>query len=404
LDFFREFSDHVRPALEGALDLYLDAAPFLLVGCLLGGLVYAFFPGRIVERWLGGRGARSILGAALVGTPLPLCSCGVVPTAMTLRRRGASTGATVAFVVATPETGPDSLLVSFALFDPLFAIFRPIAAIFTAVAAGLLAAVGERAHLLPQLPPQRICEICDLPDEGEHRHGVAPRLSRAMSYATCDLVEDVGGWLLIGVLVGGVLTSLVRPEWVHTHLPSRWLQMVAAMVVGVPMYVCASASTPLAAAAVLAGFSPGAALVFMLTGPATNVASLLLLRKELGSLVVVLMLVAISAASLLCGALLDALYDWTGWKSVVHVGPPAEHLPLWLRAGCGVLLAALIVAAWWRQWRGVGRKKDCATCSVPHVHSDGAHRTIARPHEDGHDHERGESERWGAGRGERTGR
>ncbi len=342
----------LRESLRGALELGLDAAPFLLVGCLLGGLVYAFFPGRVIERWLGGRGARTILGAALVGTPLPLCSCGVVPAALALRRRGASTGATVAFVVATPETGPDSVLVSFALLDPLFAIVRPVAAIFTAIVAGLVAQWGEKERPPSLLPSARLCEICALPDEGEHHHGAAARLRRACAYAFGDLIGDVGPWLVLGLLLGGLLASAATPDWVAAHLPSRLAQMAAAMAIGIPLYVCASASTPLAAAAVAAGFSPGAALVLMLTGPATNVASLLVLSRELGRAVVALMLVAIAAASLLCGFALDLLYSWSGAQAVVRVGAAGEVVPVALRWAAAILLAALIAWAMIRRIRG----------------------------------------------------
>lgn len=359
---------------SAALRLYAESAPFLLVGCLLGGLVYAFFPGRVIERWLGGKGVRTIFGAALVGAPLPLCSCGVVPAAITLRRRGASIGATVAFLVATPETGPDSLLVSFALLDPLFALFRPLAAIVTAVVSGLLATFGEEQRPLPQAPPQRLCEICALPDEGDHfergygRHGVAARLRRAMSYGFGELLEEIGGWLLIGLLAAGALTVFVDPAWVTAHLGSPWLQRLAALLVGVPLYVCASASTPIAAGLVVAGFSPGAALVFMLAGPATNVASLLVLRRELGGRVVALMLLGIAGGSLLLGALLDLLYTVTGLTPLVQAGAAGELLPTWLGGGSAALLTLLVARCWWKKWRGSGREQSCATCAAPHVH------------------------------------
>jgi len=369
----------VNDALGGALRLYLDAALFVLFGCVVGGLVYAFFPGRVIERWLGGRGVRTILGAALVGTPLPLCSCGVVPAAITLRRRGASTGATVSFLVATPETGPDSILASFALLDPLFALFRPVAAIATAVVAGVLAALGDRGRALPQAPPARLCEICALPDEAEHRHGARARLGRAFSYAFRDLVEDIGPWLLVGFLLGGALAAGLGEGWVAAHLPSRFAQMVVAMAVGVPIYVCASASTPLAAAAVAAGFSPGAALVLMLAGPATNLASLLVLRRELGGAVVGLMLLGIAVSSFVLGFLLDALYAVSGLQSVIGVGAAGELMPAPARAAGGALLAALIAWAVARKLRGTGRRSDCETCRLGDL-SHAAHHAHAEPH------------------------
>ena len=366
----------LRDSLDQALHLYLDTAPFLLVGCLLGGLVFAFFPGRLIERWLGGRGVLTILGAAVVGTPLPLCSCGVVPTAITLRRRGASVGATVAFVIATPETGPDSILVSFALLDPLFAIFRPLAAIVTAVFSGILAELGGRARLLPQAPPHRHCEICALPDEGEHHHGVGARGKRAFTYAFSDLLEDIGPWLFAGLLIAGAIAAGIRPDWVHAHLSSPLAQMLVAMAVGIPLYVCAAASTPLAAAAVAAGFSPGAALVLMLTGPATNIASLLMLRRELGALVVGLMLLGIAAASLASGFLIDFLYSWSGASAIVRAGHAGELLPMPVQAAAGILLAVLVLVAVVKKLRGRGKASDCSTCQLAehaHVHAGSHH-------------------------------
>jgi len=352
--------------LEGtaraALGLYLETAPFLLVGCLLGGLIHAFFPGRAIERWLGGRGARGILIGALAGAPLPLCSCGVVPTAITLRRRGASVGATVAFVIATPETGPDSLLVSFALLDPLFALFRPLAALVTAVTAGALAQWAGVPRALPVATPLRLCEICALPDEGEHHHSLAARLRRATSFAAKDLIEDIGPWLLIGLLLAGALSAAMPPDFVARHLDSRLLQMLLALGVGIPLYVCASASTPLAAAAVAAGFSPGAALVLMLAGPATNAASLLVLRREFGTRVVALMLAGVAGASLALGFALDAVYGWFGIAPHVRVVAP-ESFDAVLGVVSGVVLALLIVAVFVRKLAGRGRASECSTCS-----------------------------------------
>lgn len=298
--------------LSIAWSLLLDTAPWVLVGfaiaALLDGLLSA-------DRWLGrlrGEGPRATVLATLMGAPLPLCSCAVLPAALTLRRRGLGRGPTLSFLVSTPETSVTSVLLSYALLGPVFAVVRPVAALVTAISAGLVEGAFGRddGHALPDAP----ATCCDDDGHGhEHVHDEpaatdpSSRLRRAARFAFVDLFDDLFGWVIVGVLFAAALTAWIPDEAFATLFGSPALTLLAVIVVGVPLYVCAEASTPIAAAFVAEGLSPGAALVFLLVGPATNLGSLGALAGVFGRRSVALYLVSIVAVALAMGLGVDAL-------------------------------------------------------------------------------------------------
>ncbi len=333
--------------LKNTLELYLDAAPWLLLGLIAAGLIKAWLPESLLSRWLGGSGLWPMTRAALIGAPLPLCSCGVLPAALGLHRNGASRSSTISFLIATPETGVDSIALSYALLGPVMAVVRPIAAILSAIVAGLLTAlVPEARPVSLPLPVSSGCSggtCCsnDLQSTATRSTPLTTSL-KGLRYAASDILDDIALWLAIGIVLAGAVTTWIPPQalaaW-GSGLPA----MLLMLIVGVPMYICATASTPLAAALLLAGLSPGTVLVFLLAGPATNLATLAVVRKEFGTAILATYLLGISLSSIVLGLLLDWLLSSTGLNVIAQIGEAGEVVPLWLAWISGALLLLLAI-------------------------------------------------------------
>jgi uncharacterized protein len=336
-----------------------QAAPFVLFGFFVAGLLKALLPDTWLSRHLGGRGPLSVLKAALIGVPLPLCSCGVVPAALGLRRQGAGPGATTAFMISTPETGVDSLAITWAMIDPLMTVLRPVAAFFTATFAGLA------ANLLPArlIPPASTSPVlgaggccaggcgtgaCATPAPGgaaQVRPGLSVRLRSGLGDAFGEMLSDVGAWLLIGILVAGAISMFLPPDFFVSVLGGEFSSMLAMLLVGIPMYVCASSSTPIAASLLLKGLSPGAALVFLLSGPATNATTIAVMTRSFGPAITVLYVVSIAVCSLAFGLLANHLYAFLGFDIHAVLGTVNEALPRWAEVTSALLLLTLIARA-----------------------------------------------------------
>ncbi len=304
---------------EETYRIVLDSGFFILLGFFLAGLLHEFVDPSRIGRMLGGRNLKSILTAALVGAPLPLCSCGVLPAAVALRKKGASRESTVSFLVSTPETGVDSILITFGLLGPVMAIVRPLAAIATAIAAGLLSLVAggpdrgsEDADREDAAGPGDpvACEdgTCAPAVEAEaSRAGPKERTVRIARYAFVTMMDELAFWLLLSFVTTGLLAALLPADFFLRFLPWPLLSMVVMAIVGVPTYICASASTPIAAAMMGKGLDPGAALVFMLTGPATNASTIAVVARMFGRKFVGLYLAAIFGVAIATGLLLNAV-------------------------------------------------------------------------------------------------
>lgn len=305
--------------LRATWALLREAGPYMLAGFFLAGLVKALLPAGAVVRFLGQPNLASVLKAAAVGVPLPLCSCGVIPMAAALRREGASKGAVSSFVISTPESGVDSVAATYALMDLPMTIARPIVAFVTAVLAGLAEIVWGREKAAA-VPEPAACG-CGGGEEGETgaeerpRESLGRRLAGGLRYAFGEMFEDMAIYLLIGFALAGVLAALIPPAFVAERLASPALQIVALVILGAPIYVCATAATPIAAVLVAKGISPGAALAFLLAGPATNAASLAVLSKYLGRRSVAIYLVTIIACAIGGGLALNAVYGGLDLKA-----------------------------------------------------------------------------------------
>uniref|UniRef100_UPI004047F712 permease n=1 Tax=Shewanella baltica TaxID=62322 RepID=UPI004047F712 len=495
--------------LKNFIDLFLDSAPWLLLGLILAGLLKVFVPMVWMQKQLGGHGFKTVVKAAMLGAPLPLCSCGVIPAAVGLRRAGASKAATTSFLVSTPETGVDSIAVSYVLLGPFMAIVRPIAAITSAIVAGLLvgrddddgkpAAKSEfklaseaapvaaccasksaaqsqavkdepvksccssakESTLAPvkaaasccgtesyseqktepksaikmtpmaatsslmtahggsvanvgvikaektasccaskaaeSVTPEKILVVkkgacCGTSNKAEsetHDHSahapqaqgeadsccastqdmatelksqsVLSRVGIGLKYAATDLVRDTTLWLLVGLFFAALVQTYVPADFL-----AQWgdgiLAMLVMVLVSVPMYICATASTPIAAGLLLAGVSPGAVLVFMMAGPATNIATLGVVAKELGKRALWGYLGGVIGVALVAGILVNYLVDSFGFVVMPQIGEQHQMLPQWLVATSGIVLALLMAKVVFekipRSWI---RRNDCCS-------------------------------------------
>lgn len=341
--------------LQNLLHLSLEAAPWLLFGLIIAGLLKAFIPQTWLEKHLGGDGFKPMLKAAFFGAPLPLCSCGVIPAALAIRRAGASRQSTISFLVSTPETGVDSVSVTYALLGPVMAITRPITAIVSALLSGFLVMrephnkVVDSAAPSPETADDCCTETksccsstieetssCCSTKEMKTESNSIEKTIEGIRYTFRQLFKDIVWWLLAGLMFAAAVQTFV-PTTFLTQWGSGLLAMIVMILVGIPMYVCATASTPIAAGLMLAGISPGTALVFLMAGPATNIASLGIISKELGKQAVTAYLAGVSITAIVAGLTLDAIVE----KFDIDVTAQLTNAHHWMPAG--IAWASLII-------------------------------------------------------------
>lgn len=326
-------------------NLVIESAPWLLLGYLLAGIIKQVIPSEWVHKQLAKPGFVSIVKGAFIGAPLPLCSCGVIPTALAVRKAGASKGATSAFLVATPETGVDSISFSYAVLGPIFAIARPIAALSSAIIAGVLVnSIDKEEAVAEPVKAESSCCHSKQQQKVEAEPGLGEKLWGAVQYGYGRMISDTAKWLLIGLVAATVITALV-PQSFFLQWGDGLLAMIVMVVVGLPMYICATASTPVAAGFLFAGISPGAALVFMLTGPATNIATMGVIREQLGMRSLIAYMVGVIVTAISAGLILNQLYSYYDWPLQLSMLEHGESYPLW-RQLAAVLLSGLVLRVW----------------------------------------------------------
>ncbi|MBN2589702.1 MAG: SO_0444 family Cu/Zn efflux transporter [Sedimentisphaerales bacterium] len=315
-----------------------DMSVYLLFGFFVAGIISIFISQEVVERHLGSRGLLSVLKASLFGVPLPLCSCGVIPVSVSLHKHGASKGATIAFLLSTPQTGVDSILVTLSLLGPVFAIFRPVVALITGVIGGSLVDVfGEKSNEKVQ-EPEKCHDACCC----SHNKKMSSKLAAGMKFAFINLPRDIGRPMLAGLVVAALISALVPKDFFVEILGTGIFAMVVMMFLGIPMYVCATASVPIAAALMMKGLTPGAAMVFLMTGPATNAASLATIWKSLGSRTAIIYMLTVAGCALLAGITLDYLYAGFNSMDMTNHHHGMIMLPNIVRNFFAVVLLAIL--------------------------------------------------------------
>lgn len=320
--------------------LFTESAPYLLLGLVLAGIIRMMVPDSWITQFLGEKS--SVVTAALIGTPLPLCSCSVIPTAIGVRRSGASKASTASFMVATPETGIDSISVTYALMGPFMAIARPISAIISAIIAGLLVRLWDDETPPIEQEPLKSCCSSKAKKQPQEDVSIGQKLKASITYGFGKLLSDFMGWLLIGLMFAAIIQTYVPPSLLSEY-GNGVVAMMLAVLISIPMYICATASTPVAAGLMLSGISPGAALVFMLTGPATNIATLMVVKNELGVRSLIGYLTGVIVTALIMGLSLDALVEYFDVTIAVSQGHHGDMTSL-LYTTSAIILAGLI--AW----------------------------------------------------------
>jgi len=345
------------------LSVALSAAPWLLLGLLLAGLIKAFMPESLIQRWIGGRGVGSISRAAIIGVPLPICSCGAIPAALALHRGGAGRGPSTAFLIGTPGVGIDSILLTSILLGPLMAVARVLGAVFTAITTGLLVATTDRAEqtnkdVLLNSSAKAACASSCCGSKNQTKDPVTPalkisyksRLKQGLNYAFVDLLDDISSWVVAGLLLAGILITWLPPE-AFSHLSGAFWPLVLMAIAGIPLYICATAATPIAAGLLLAGMSPGMALVFLLAGPITSLATLGIFRREFGSRALIMYLLGILCTSVLLGWLLNFGLQNLGINPGIQANQAFELLPEWLE-WLALFILLLLMLRPLRRWLG----------------------------------------------------
>jgi len=344
--------------------LLFEMAPWLLLGLIFAGLLKVYFPQKHIDKYLGKSNFKSSLNASLLGVPMPLCSCGVIPTAISFYKNGASKGATNSFLISTPQTGVDSIFATYSMLGWPFALLRPFVAFFTGVVGGVLTNIFIKEKPVKKASPFAGFKIdtstlgktgatcnddscgCHEPKTEDKRHA----LVRAADYAFVELLQDIAKWLIIGFLVAALISVVLPNDFFSSFKGLGLLEILVVLAASVPIYICATGSIPIAAVLLMKGVSPGAALVFLMAGPATNVATIAVLGKTMGRKSLIIYLSTIIGGAIVFGLLTNWLIpaDFILSKMVHIHGNGEEHemLPQWLQLGSAFLLVFSIIGGY----------------------------------------------------------
>jgi uncharacterized membrane protein YraQ (UPF0718 family)/copper chaperone CopZ len=360
-----------------AFALISKMGPYLLLGLAAAGALHEILPFGAIARHLGGSGPWPVIKAVVLGVPLPICSCGVVPLAASLKRSGAGDGATIGFLITTPTTGVDSILATYSLLGGVFTILRVAATLVLGLVAGFGTALVSHADAVAADPPSPI----------EKAEGLGGRFSAALRYAVVELFGGIARPLAVGIALGGIITYALPSDLLESTIGHGLLSYAAMMAIGIPLYVCASGSIPLAVALLAKGLSPGAALVFLIAGPATNVATIAVVGKMMGRRALAVYLATLMIGSVAAGYAADAVF--AAFPSLVPAVPTpagACHVtdvlgPFEIASGVAVLglIAYHLVASLASRLRARGgavARAGAVRLRVPDMNCDRCVRTI----------------------------
>ena len=332
--------------MKEIFELINGMAPYLILGFLLAGLMHAFVPNTLYRRYVGQNSFRSVFNAAMLGIPLPLCSCGVIPTAMSLRKEGASKGATISFLIATPQTGVDSIIATYSLMGLPFAVVRPIVALATALFGGCL------VNKLDNTLNETVISETEKSTAGTPHRSFGEKLKTALHYAFVDMMQDIGKWLVVGLVVAGLITVFVPDSFFAVFADKPLLSMLLVLAFAIPMYLCATGSIPIAVALMLKGLSPGTALVLLMAGPAINAASILVISKVMGKKTLTLYLTSIISGAIIFGLGIDYLLPREWFTAPLAQMQSCHHDGInYLHLGSFILLAILLMNAFIQRYR-----------------------------------------------------
>jgi len=316
-----------------------EMAPYLLLGFLIAGILYVYFPKERVTKYLGKNNFNSVLNATLIGIPLPLCSCGVIPTGISFFKNGASRGSSVSFLISTPQTGIDSILATYSLLGLPMAIIRPVIALVTGVLGGLVTNFSVRKG--------NIAANVDTPNAStEQKETQSHSLRRMMHYAFVEFLQDISKWLIIGLLIAAFMAVVIPDNFFVEYISNEYLSMLVVLLAAIPLYVCATGSVPIAAVLLMKGLSPGAAIVFLMAGPATNAATMTVIGNVMGRKTLYAYMFSIITGAILFGVVVNEWLprQWfTDYIAMDHEGHHVHFIPEWLKITSGIILVLLII-------------------------------------------------------------
>jgi hypothetical protein len=321
-----------------------DMSFWLLLGFLIAGILYAWFPQGKVKKYLGGNNTKSVVNSAIMGVPLPLCSCGVIPTGVSFYKNGASKGSAVSFLISTPQTGVDSILITYSMLGLPMAVVRPIVAFITGIAGGLFTNRSSRKEARAQT-----IESTQMLDDQDKRNPFI----KMFHYGFVEFLEDIAKWLVIGLLIAALIAVALPANFFETYIQNDIWGMLLILVASIPLYVCATSSVPIAAVLMLKGISPGAALVFLMAGPATNAATIAVIGKSMGRKTLFTYMATIIGGALLSGLAIDYLLPEAWFLnaiSQIHGGHEQHLIPLWLKYASSIILSLLVFYSFIRKY------------------------------------------------------
>lgn len=339
---------YMKEYITPLISLLNEMTPYLLLGFLIAGILHEFVPRRIYTDKLSRNNFSSVFWAALFGVPLPLCSCGVIPTATSLYREGASKGATVSFLISTPQTGVDSILATASVIGIPFAILRPVIAFITAITGGVIT--------------NRICKETNSTirqtTQQATRKSFLQKTIGALRYGFVDMIQDIGKWIVIGLVVAAAITVLLPDDFFTAFSNYPLLNMFMILAVSMPMYLCATGSIPIAAALMLKGLSPGAALVLLMAGPATNIATMLVINKVLGRKTLITYLITIMTGAIGFGLLIDYFLpaEWFDNIANNHVGGCCDTTTPWWQTLSSIIFILLLIIGFVLKFKNKSKK------------------------------------------------
>lgn len=369
--------DFIINYLNEVIYLLNEMAPWLILGLLFAGLLKVFFPEDKITRYMGKSNTKSAVNASLLGIPMPLCSCGVIPTGISFFRNGASKGATNSFLISTPQTGVDSIFATYSMLGWPFAVLRPIVAFVTGIMGGVLTnwlvkdkpaapknpfagfkldteALGKKGGSASGASCQD--EACGCHDKPAPQGNT---FVRATHYAFIELLQDIAKWLIIGFLLAALISVVLPDDFFSRFQGWGILEILIILAASIPLYVCATGSIPIAAVLLMKGVSPGAALVFLMAGPATNAATMTVIGNTMGRKSLFVYLGTIIGGAVLFGLLTNWLIPTDLLLShIVHIHEHGEHemLPEWLQVSSSVLLVGSLIFGYFYERFEKGKK------------------------------------------------
>jgi len=314
--------DYITLFFSALVELSHAMSPYILFGLVFAGILHEIVPESVVTKHLGSENIGSVIKATVFGVPLPVCSCGVIPLATSIKKSGATKGATLSFLISTPITGVDSILATYGMFGWIFTIYRVFTSMIIAMVAGILANYLDKEIIEEKEQEKKSCcnstTACSMENEPVKK---SFSLFRALKYAFVTLLGDIAKPLLLGLILGALITIAIPQNLSEILMNSSWLSYLIAIAIAVPMYVCATASLPIAAALMISGVSPGAAFVFLTAGPATNTVTIGVVKKMLGTISLYIYLATIIFGSIIFGLGLDYIFDINliDIKSMIHM-------------------------------------------------------------------------------------